>query len=185
MERSNWLIFSAIVLVLAGIMRILDAIWAFRYNGPVVDNLHDAIFGHSLTTYGWIWLLVGIVLIASGFLFASSMTLGAQVGRWIGIVAAGIAAITAVSWLAHYPVLVAHLGLSVLVIYGLAVHFDKGRQRGESGQTILDDVRWQRVHALPSSESIRLPQRGGRSEWTSAAARNPHWCDSGGARRGN
>ena len=76
MERSNWLIFSAIVLVLAGIMRILDAIWAFRYNGPVVDNLHDAIFGHSLTTYGWIWLLVGIVLIASGFLVASNMTLG-------------------------------------------------------------------------------------------------------------
>ena len=164
MERSNWLIFSAIVLVLAGIMRILDAIWAFRYNGPVVDNLHDAIFGHSLTTYGWIWLLVGIVLIASGFLFASSMTLGAQVGRWIGIVAAGIAAITAVSWLAHYPVLVAHLGLSVLVIYGLAVHFDKGRQRGESGQTILDDVRWQRVHALPHrSRFVYQNMEDGRS----------------------
>ena len=127
MERSNWLIFSAIVLVLAGIMRILDAIWAFRYNGPVVDNLHDAIFGHSLTTYGWIWLLVGIVLIASGFLVASNMTLGAQVGRWIGIVAAGIAAITAVSWLAYYPVWsLIYVGLSVLVIYGLAVHFHEG-----------------------------------------------------------
>ena len=127
MERSNWLIFSAIVLVLAGIMRILDAIWAFRYNGPVVDNLHDAIFGHSLTTYGWIWLLVGIVLIASGFLVASNMTLGAQVGRWIGIVAAGIAAITAVSWLAYYPVWsLIYVGLSVLVIYGLSVHFHEG-----------------------------------------------------------
>jgi hypothetical protein len=80
-------------------MRILEGIWAFAYNGPVADNIHDAIFGHSLTTYAWIWELVGIVLIASGFLVVSNMPLAAQVGRWIGIVAAGIAAITAVSWL--------------------------------------------------------------------------------------
>jgi hypothetical protein len=124
-ERSNWLIFSAIVLVIAGIMRVLDAIWAFVYNGPVVDDLHDAIFGHSLTTYGWIWLIVGIILIASGFLVLSSATLGAEISRWIGIVAAAIAAITAVSWLAYYPVWsLIYIGLSVLVIYGLVAHFE-------------------------------------------------------------
>jgi hypothetical protein len=125
MERSNWLIFSAIVLIIAGIMRVLDGIWAFAYNGPVVDNLHDAIFGHSLTTYGWIWEIVGIILIASGFLVISSATLGARISRWIGIVAAGIAAITAVSWLAYYPVWsLIYVGLSILVIYGLVAHFE-------------------------------------------------------------
>jgi hypothetical protein len=123
-ERSNWLIFSAIVLVVAGIMRILDAIWAFAYNGPVVDNLHDAIFGHSLTTYGWIWLIVGIVLIASGFLVLSSARVGAEISRWIGVVAAAIAGITAVSWLPYYPVwALIYVGLSILVIYGLVAHF--------------------------------------------------------------
>jgi uncharacterized membrane protein HdeD (DUF308 family) len=66
-KRSGWLTFSGVVLIVAGIMRVLDAIWAFRYNGPVVDNLHEAVFGHSLTTYGWIWLIVGVILIVSGF----------------------------------------------------------------------------------------------------------------------
>jgi hypothetical protein len=107
-------------------MRILDGIWAVGYNGPVVDDLHDAVFGHSLTTYAWIWLLVGIVLIASGFLVASNTPLATRVRRWIGIVVAGIAAITAATWMAYYPVWsLSYIGLSVLVICGLAVHFEE------------------------------------------------------------
>jgi hypothetical protein len=123
--------FSSIVLVLAGIMRILDAIWAFIYNGPVVDGLHNAIFGHSLTTYGWIWLIVGIILIASGFLVMTGTTVPAQVSRWIGILAAGIAAITAVSWLPYYPIwALIYIGLSVAVIYGLVAHFGEVETTG-------------------------------------------------------
>ena len=30
---DGWIIFAAIVLAVAGIMRIFDAIWAFRYHG--------------------------------------------------------------------------------------------------------------------------------------------------------
>jgi hypothetical protein len=29
MGRSGWLTFSAVVLIIAGIMRVIDAIWAF------------------------------------------------------------------------------------------------------------------------------------------------------------
>ena len=32
MRRSGWLTFSAVVLIIAGIMRIIDAIWAFGYH---------------------------------------------------------------------------------------------------------------------------------------------------------
>lgn len=123
-EGSKWLVFSAILLVLAGIMRIFDAIWAFSYNGPVVDDLHDAIFGHSLTTYGWVWLIVGLILVGAGFNVMLSGTAVAQVARWIGIVAAGIAAITAVPWLPDYPVWsLVYIGLAVAVVYGLVAHF--------------------------------------------------------------
>jgi hypothetical protein len=124
MQRSGWLVFSAIVLIIAGIMRILDAIWAFRYNGTVVNNLHDAFFGHSLTTYGWIWLIVGAILIAAGFLVLSpTANLATDAARWIGIIAAAIAAITAVTWMPYYPVWAfIYIGISVMVIYGLAAH---------------------------------------------------------------
>ncbi len=124
MNDSKWVVFAAIVLVMAGIMRILDAIWAFVYNGPVVDDLHDAIFGHSLTTYGWIWLIVGVILIASGVLILLPGTAWATVARWIGIIAAAVAAITAVAWLPFYPIWsLVYIGLGLAVIYALVAHF--------------------------------------------------------------
>jgi hypothetical protein len=119
--------FSGIVLILAGIMRVFDAIWAFRYNGPVVNNLHDALFGHNLTTYGWIWLIVGVILIAAGVLVMGGTSVAGEVGRWIGIVAAAIGALTAVSWLPFYPGWsILYIAIAVLVIYGLAAHYDEG-----------------------------------------------------------
>lgn len=124
MKRSGWVSFSAIILIVAGVSRIFDAIWAFRYNGPVVDDLHQAIFGHSLTAYGWIWLIVGIILIAAGLLLIAGGGLGAEVSRWVGIVAAAILAITAVSWLPYYPVWsLIYIGLGVVIIYALLTQY--------------------------------------------------------------
>jgi hypothetical protein len=122
MKRSGWLIFSAVVLIIAGIMRIFDAIWAFRYDGPVANNLHDAVFGHSLTTYGWIWLIVGILLIVAGFVVLSpTPSISVDVARWFGIVASAIAAITAVTWVPYYPFWAfIYIAIAVVVIYGLA-----------------------------------------------------------------
>jgi hypothetical protein len=122
MKRSGWLIFSAIVLIVAGVMRIFDAIWAFRYDGTVVDNLHDAFFGHSLTTYGWVWLIVGIILIVAGFVVLSpTPSITVDIARWFGIVASAIAAITAITWMPYYPVWAfIYIAIAVVVIYGLA-----------------------------------------------------------------
>ena len=125
MKRSRWLTFSAVVMIIAGIMRVLDGIWAFRYKGTVVDDLHQATFGHSLTTYAWIWVIVGAILIMAGLLVMGEQTLGSVLARWFGVVAAAILAITAASWLEYYPVWsLIYIGLSVLVIYGLLAHYD-------------------------------------------------------------
>ena len=63
-ERGHgWIVFAAIVFGVAGVMRIFDSIWAFRYHGVLPQHLEDAIFGTSLKTYGWVYLVVGILLI--------------------------------------------------------------------------------------------------------------------------
>ena len=77
---------SALVLGVAGIMRIFDAIWAFRYHGVLPQNFEDAIFGHSLKTYGWVYLIVAVVLI----LCALGVVVRSQVSRWIGIFAGAV-----------------------------------------------------------------------------------------------
>jgi hypothetical protein len=65
---GGWVVFAAIVLGVAGIMRIFDAIWAFSYHGVLPENLEGAVFGHSLKTYGWVYLVVAAVLIVCTFL---------------------------------------------------------------------------------------------------------------------
>ena len=122
MDDSNgdgWLVFSAVVLGVAGVMRIFDAIWAFRYHGVLPQNFEDAIFGHSLKTYGWVYLIVAVILILSAF----GVLARSQFSRWIGIVAGAILSISAIWWMPFYPVWsLAYIVVGILVIYGLAVY---------------------------------------------------------------
>ena len=99
-KGDGWLIFAAIVLGVAGIMRVFDAIWAFRYHGVLPQNFEDAIFGHSLKTYGWVYLIVAIVLILCAF----GVMARSQVSRWIGIFAGAVLSISAIWWMPFYPV---------------------------------------------------------------------------------
>lgn len=123
-KNSGWLMFAAIVLGVAGIMRVFDAIWAFRYHGALPQNFEDAIFGHSLKTYGWVYLVVAIVLI----LCAVGVMARSQVSRWIGIFAGAVLSISAIWWMPFYPVWsLAYILAGILVIYSLAVY---GGQRG-------------------------------------------------------
>ncbi len=52
----GWLFFAGTILGMAGIMRLFDALWAFRYDGVVPDELEGAVLGTSLSSYGWLWL---------------------------------------------------------------------------------------------------------------------------------
>ena len=113
---EGWLVFATVVLGIAGVMRIFDAIWAFRYHGMLPQNLENAIFGTSLKTYGWIYLAVGIVLIVC----AGGVIVRSQVSRWVGIVAGAVMAISAIWWMPYYPVWsLTYVALGVLVIYAL------------------------------------------------------------------
>src|SRR5215212_129856 len=85
-RTSGWLFFAGTVLGIAGILRIFDAAWAFRYDGVLPENLEGALFGTSLSTYGWIYLVVGAILIVSSIAVMS----GSQFARWIGMIGAAI-----------------------------------------------------------------------------------------------
>ncbi len=125
MKRSGWLTFSAVVLIIAGIMRVIDAIWAFGYHGAIPDDLKDAILGHSLKTYGWIWLIAGVILIAAGVLvLGPGDRPSAEISRWIGIIAAALAAISAIFVMPYYPVWsLIYIAIAIMVIYGLSARY--------------------------------------------------------------
>ena len=115
----GWLFFAGSILGIAGLMRVFDAIWAFRYDGVVPDELEGAILGNSLTTYAWVWLIVGVGLILASF----AVLKRSQFARWIGIIGGAVLAITAFWWMPYYPVWsIAYVLIGVLVVYGLAVY---------------------------------------------------------------
>ena len=118
-EGRGWLFFAGTVLGIAGIMRIFDGIWALRFDGDVPDELESALLGTSLSTYGWVWIIVGAILIASSFAVLNY----SQFARWIGIFAGAILAITAIWWIPYYPVWsFVYILIGVFVVYGLSVY---------------------------------------------------------------
>ena len=116
-DGSGWLLFAGTILGLSGLMRIIDSIWAFRYNGNLPDNLRDGVLGSNLNTYAWTWLIVGLILIvASVFVLSRS-----QVARWIGYFAAAIGALSAMTWMPYYPIWsLTYVAIFVMTFYALA-----------------------------------------------------------------
>ena len=115
-KGEGWLIFAAIALGVAGIMRIFDAIWAFRVHNVV---LPEGTLGDNIRNYAWLWLIVGILLILCAFAVAQR----SQIARWIGIVAGAVAAITSIWWMPYYPIWsLTYIAIGVAVVYALAAY---------------------------------------------------------------
>jgi len=116
---SGWLFFAGTILGIAGVMRIFDGIWALRYDGVVPDELESALLGNSLSTYGWVWIIVGVILIGASFAVLNR----SQFARWIGMIAGGVLAITSIWWMPYYPVWsLVYIIIGMFVVYGLAVY---------------------------------------------------------------
>jgi hypothetical protein len=114
---TGWLFFAGTILGLAGLMRILDSIWAFQYHGALPDRLQDAVLGSNVKNYAWLFLIVGVILLISSFLVLS----GSQFARWVGYIAATIGALSALTWMPYYPIwAITYIGIAVAVFYALA-----------------------------------------------------------------
>ena len=116
---AGWVLFAGIVLIWGGIMKIFDANGAFRYHGVLPSNLEAGIFGRSLKTYAWVDLAVAAILLICGVLVIR----GPRSARWVGIVAAVIAGVSAIWWMPFYPVWAfVYIVIAALVVYALAVY---------------------------------------------------------------
>jgi hypothetical protein len=116
---AGWLLFAAAMLITAGVFRILDAFWAFKYDDEISDQVQTIVFENDLGAYGWVWLLLGILLIAAGFAIGN----GAQWARWIGIIAGAVLAISSMSWIYFQPFWsFVGVTMGILVVYALSVY---------------------------------------------------------------
>ncbi len=112
---TGWWVFAGILLLVAGVLNIIWGIGAISDAKFFVAG-QKYIFG-SLHTWGWVTLILGVVELIAGF----SLFSGGGFGRWLGILAAALAAISALLSIPAYPFWsLCVFALSLIILYELA-----------------------------------------------------------------
>ena len=121
-EPSGWAIgwtaFAGIMMVLMGGWWIITGLVAIVNDEFYVVG-EEWIFQFDVTTWGWIHLLLGIVILISGFgLFTANVW-----ARTVGVIIAVIAALVGFAWLPWYPIwAIIFIAVSVAIIWALTAH---------------------------------------------------------------
>ena len=115
-ERGQgWITFAGVMVTLAG---FLNTFWGIAAIGGLFQS-SAAYVASDLHTLGWIVLIVGMLELAAAY----SIFRGGEFGRWFGILAAGVNAISALMSIRADPAFgVGLFAIDVLIIYALATH---------------------------------------------------------------
>lgn len=115
---GGWLVFAAVLMIFGGIMTLLGGISAIAED-EVFFRTQNYVYELDLTGWGWIHLILGILITLAGF---ALFTKGATWARVIGVALAGLSMIANFMWLPYTPgwaLLI--IALDVIVIWALCV----------------------------------------------------------------
>lgn len=120
--RSAWAVgyevFAAVMLIMIGIFHAVAGLVAL-FNDEFYVVGAKWVFQFDVTTWGWIHLLVGVVVLPSGIGILS----GNVLARTVGVIVAAVSAIVNFAWLPYYPVWsVVIIAIDVAVIWALTLH---------------------------------------------------------------
>jgi hypothetical protein len=121
-EPSGWAIgwtaFAGIMMVMAGGWWIISGLVAL-FNSEFFVVTQNYIFKFDVTTWGWVHLILGLLVLLAGFgLFSAQVW-----ARTVGVIIAVIMGLSSFAWLPYYPGwAVLYIVVSVAVIWALTVH---------------------------------------------------------------
>ncbi|WP_327365997.1 DUF7144 family membrane protein [Streptomyces sp. NBC_01217] len=113
--RHGWTAFAVVLMIFGGAMAIFEGIAAITKDNVFVAT-RNYVFQFSLTGWGWIHLVLGIVIVLVGF----ALFTGALWARVVGIVFAGLAALAHFLWLPFYPFWsIVLIAINVFILWAL------------------------------------------------------------------
>ena len=114
----GWAGFAGVMLVMIGIFDVIQGLVAL-FNDDFFVVTEEWVFQFDITTWGWIQLILGVVLLASGIGIFS----GNVAARTVGVIVAGLAAIANFAWLPYYPLWsILVIAVCIAVIWALTAH---------------------------------------------------------------
>ncbi|MEW2433807.1 hypothetical protein AB0952_06425 [Streptomyces caniferus] len=96
---GGWTAFAAVLMIFGGAMAFLEGISAIAKDHLFVTT-RNYVFSFSLTGWGWIHLILGIVILLAG---VALLATGAMWARVTGVILAGFGALANFLWIPHYP----------------------------------------------------------------------------------
>jgi hypothetical protein len=119
---AGWISFAAIMMIIVGALDFFEGLIAIvRGKYYVVSSNQIIVF--NLSTWGWLTLFWGIVLVLVGFALAS----GAGWARWLTVVLAGVNILGQLSFLGSstWPLwTLVIVALNIVVIYALTARWE-------------------------------------------------------------
>jgi hypothetical protein len=117
---SGWAFFAGILLFMIGVFNIIWGLTALL-NDTAVTVGQQGLIVWDLTAWGWIHLILGVVLIATGLgLFG-----GKGWARWMAILFAMLSAFAQIAWMATYPIWsILIITLDIIIIYQLTARWE-------------------------------------------------------------
>ena len=116
----GWKSFCGILLMVVGFFNIIDGLIAITQSNQVESAVGGPLaLTDNVKTWGWIILIIGLILLLAGF----GLIAGSTWARVVGILAASVNAIAQIAWMPHNETRsFVMILIDVLVIYGIAVH---------------------------------------------------------------
>ena len=115
----GWVVFAAVFMIVIGAMNAIQGLAALFRDEAYWVTLGGSVVTFDVTTWGWIHLIFGILLVLVGVLLMR----GSTFARVLGIALVSLNLIAQFSWATLYPFwsLIA-IAIDVAIIYALIVH---------------------------------------------------------------
>ena len=114
----GWALFASIMLMIAGFFQIIAGIAAIAEDDFFVTT-QKWVFEFDVTTWGWIHVVLGILLLCVG----AGILTGNVLARTVGVIIAGVSAIGNFAFMPYYPVwAIIVIAIDVAIIWALTAH---------------------------------------------------------------
>ena len=116
---AGWILFAAIVMIMGGIFAFFEGLAALLRHGNFYHNVSNYPFGSTVTAWGWVVLIAGIIVTLAGFYVMT----GALWARIVGITIASLSALANFFFIPFYPFwALMIITIDIFVIWALAAH---------------------------------------------------------------
>ena len=115
----GWIFLAAVIMVVSGVLNAIQGLAALFRDEAYWVTLGGSVITFDVTTWGWIHLIFGVLLVLVGVLLMR----GSTFARVIGIMLVALNLIAQFSWTTLYPFWsLILITVDLLVIYALVIH---------------------------------------------------------------